>query len=715
MHISQSNHDNLEQAKILFFSGLECYKKELFVEAELNFIKSLSLAPNRLSALTNLIAVQIKLNKLESANNLINSALSLYPNDDQLYLNQGQLHELNDNWKNALVSYDKALLLNPESPEVHFNRGNALKQLNEFNKAILSYEKAIDCRPDYMEAYSNIGFIMKILKRFDEALNNYDKIIELYPDNAEAYSNRGNVFRDLNLFDKALDSYDMAISINNDYAEAHYNRGITLLDLKQYEEAFQSLNSAIILNKEIDYLLGYHQLTKLYLNDWSNLSSNLSIIKANISANKDVIPPFAHLLFFDDPELQLQNSKIFVKHKWPLKRNNNEMQISHNKDKLRIGYFSADLNYHPVCTWLAEQIENHDKSKFELYAFSLKSNIEDPMRARLRASFDFFIDVEGLSDFEVAKLSRELCIDIALDLGGYTGDSRPGIFACRAAPIQVNHLGFPGTMGSEYIDYLITDIHTIPESSKRFYTEKIVYVPCGYTYDSKRIISNKSINRLQFGLPENGFVFTCQNGNHKIQPEVFEIWMDILQSVPNSVLWLLKPNNTALINLRNEAEKHGIDCDRLIFTERKSVSRDKEDERIGLYLASYNLADLFLDTWPYNAGTTAVDALWSGLPVLTKIGDSAVSRMAASALYAIEVPELITFTSIEYRDLAIELASDLKKNEIIANKIKKNKLTSTLFNSKNNIKYYESAYRKMFERFCNKLPPEHIYINSQTT
>jgi predicted O-linked N-acetylglucosamine transferase (SPINDLY family) len=372
------------------------------------------------------------------------------------------------------------------------------------------------------------------------------------------------------------------------------------------------------------------------------------------------------------------------------------------------------LYYHPVSIWLAEQLENHDKSKVELYAFCLKS-VQDPMRDRLEAAFDHWIDVQSISDLEVAKLSRELEIDIAIDLNGHTADGRTGIFAARAAPIQLNHLGFPGSMGAEYIDYMIghapspdEDLEEV-QRNRQFITEKIAYVPSSFTYDRQRQLSDEPLTRAQFGLPETGFVFTCQNGCQKLTPEVFDIWMEILKAVPGSVLWLLKSNETAVKNLIKEANARGVEAERLIFTAREVVSIDQERARIGRYLASYKLADLFLDTWPYNAGTTAIDALWAGLPVLTKQGKAPVARMAAGALRGIEVPELITRTPQAYQALAVELAQNSEKLKQIKEKVQRNRLTTALFDPVANTRHIENAYLEMYRRYQEGLEPEDFY------
>jgi predicted O-linked N-acetylglucosamine transferase (SPINDLY family) len=311
-----------------------------------------------------------------------------------------------------------------------------------------------------------------------------------------------------------------------------------------------------------------------------------------------------------------------------------------------------------------------------------------------------------------------LGIDIAIDLNGHTADGRPGIFAARAAPIQVSHLGFPGSSGADYIDYIIGHTPSPDEDleelarNRQFMTEKIAYVPSSFTYDRQRQLSDEPLTKAQFGLPEAGFVFTCQNGCQKLLPEVFDIWMKILKAVPGSVLWLLKPNETAVKNLIKEANSRGVEAERLIFTARDVVPMDQEQARIANYLASYKLADLFLDTWPYNAGTTAIDALWAGLPVLTKEGKAPVARMAAGALRGIEVPELITRTPQAYQELAIELAHSPDKLKQLKKKVQGNRLTTALFDPVANTRHIENAYLEMYRRYQEGLEPHDFVIHS---
>jgi predicted O-linked N-acetylglucosamine transferase (SPINDLY family) len=352
---------------------------------------------------------------------------------------------------------------------------------------------------------------------------------------------------------------------------------------------------------------------------------------------------------------------------------------------------------------MAELFELHDKEAFDLIAFSFGPDTKDQMHKRIKRSFDQFIDVAAMSDQAVAQKSREMGIDIAIDLKGLTKNARLGIFSYRAAPVQVSYLGYPGTLGAEYIDYLIADETLIPKESQKYYAEKIVYLPHSYQVnDRQKVISKKQFFRQELGLPEEGFVFCSFNNNFKITPNVFEAWMRILKSVEKSVLWLLEDNPAAATNLQKEALLKGIDPARLVFAKRLDLSE---------HLARQKVADLFLDTLPYGAHTTASDALWAGLPVLTCMGESFASRVAASLLNAIGLPELITSTQSQYEALAIELANNPAKLKLIKSKLDTNRLVMPLFDTTLFSKHLESAYKRMFERYEADLMPDHIFIS----
>ena len=712
--IGQAIEINPNVAGFHYNRGISLQKINQSEEAISSYDRAIFLNPSFAEAYFNRGNVLIGLMQLEASIDSFDKAIYLKSDYAEAYSNRGVALQKLKQLESAISNFNKAIDLKPDYAEAYYNLGNALKDLKQLESAISNFDKAIDLKPEFVEAHSNRGISLQELKQLNAAIASFDKAIALKPDYAEAYSNRGNALKELNQLDAAIANYGFAINLKHDYAEAYFNLATAYQELKHLEAAVTNYDIAFNLNPDIEYLQGMRQHARMFMCDWRNASESLVACESAIARNKQSTAPLIALTLFDKPQLHLLTSKIFVNSKYP--QNNALGEINKRSDgcKVRLGYFSADFYFHPVAIWLAEQIENHDKSKFELFAFSFRSDIKDPMRARLEAAFDHFIDVEKMSDLDVAKLSRQLGIDIALDLSGFTKDSRTGIFAARAAPIQVSHLGFPGSMAASYIDYLISDMHSIPESSQKYFTEKIAYVPCGYTYDSLRLVSDEPMSRSQFGLPENGFVFTCQNGCQKFMPEVFDIWMDILKAVPNSVLWLMEPHSSAVANLTKEAQARGVARDRLVFTKRETVGEEQERARIGRYLASYKLADLFLDTWPYNAGTTAIDALWAGLPVLTKAGIAAVSRMATSALKAIEVPELITSTAQEYQDLAIQLASDPQKLKRIKDKVQEKRATCALFDASGNTKHIEASYIRMYERYRADLPPEHIYITDAT-
>jgi len=402
----------------------------------------------------------------------------------------------------------------------------------------------------------------------------------------------------------------------------------------------------------------------------------------------------------DDLALQRQAAEIWMRDKCPENPGLGALPVRMPGSKIRIGYFSADFHNHATMFLMAQVFERHDRSRFELVAFSFGPDTQDAMRARAVAAFDQFLDVRTRSDEAVAALSRELGIDIAVDLKGYTEHERTGIFALRAAPIQVNYLGYPGTMGAPFIDYLIADPVLIPAEARVQYTEKIAYLPHSYQpNDTHRIIADRVFTREELGLPEKGFVFCCFNSSYKITPQVFDVWVRILQQVPGSVLWLFKEHAATELNLRREAVQRGLDPARLVFAPRMELPE---------HLARHRQADLFLDTLPYNAHTTASDALWTGLPVLTCMGQSMASRVAASLLHALELPELVTQTEQDYEALAVSLAQTPDKLRTLCTKLQENRLTSPLFDTDMFTRDIERLYTRMHTRHLQGLPCEHL-------
>ena len=682
--------------------------KELkrYEEALLSYDKAIALNPDYAEAHSNRGVVLKKLRRYEEAVLSYDKALVCKPDYAEAYSNRGNALQDLKRYEEALLSYDKAIAVKRDYAEAYSNRGNALHGLKRFDEALASHDKAIELQPGNAEAYSNRGLALQGLKRFGEALASYDKAIERQPDYAEAYSNRGMALQGLKRFGDALASYDQAIELQTDcYAEPYYNRGVTLQDLRCTEEALASYRQALACQPDYDFLLGHYLHIKMQICDWSAFDDDINQLAEKIERHESAAPPFAFLALRDSPALQKNAALIYVQHVCPENHLLPELPKRERHGKIRIGYFSADFCSHPVSFLTAELFELHNREQFEFFAFSFRSEIHDEMRERVEVAFDRFIDVQNLSDIEVVQLSRSLEIDIAIDLGGFTSESRTDIFALRAAPIQVSYIGYLGTMGAAYIDYLIADSTIIPKASRKHYSEKIVYLPSYQVNDTKRHIADRVFTREECGLPLKGFVFCCFNSNYKITTTTFDGWMRILLQVEGSVLFLYADNDSVVVNLKKEAESRGVESGRLIFAKRLLFPE---------YLARCRVADLFLDTLPYNAGATASDALWAGLPVLTCMGESFASRVAASLLNAIQLPELITATQEEYEALAIDLATNPEKLAEIRRKLERNRFTTALFDTQLFTVHIEEAYRVMYERYQADLPPDHLFIEPST-
>ena len=607
-------------------------------------------------------------------------------------------------YKNSADLIAKAITINPKNAEAYNNHSLVLKKLNKLEEAIESLNQAIKIKPDFIQAYNSRGHLLVELDRLDAALENFNKSIEINPNFAEAYNNRGNILNKLNRFTESIESYDKAISINPNFAEAYNHRGGVQKDIKLYEDAHESYEKAIKIKPNLDFLLGSLIYTKLHLCNWKAFDENLKKIEESIIMGNKSLTPFSSLLFLNSPSLQKKVAEIYIKAKYNSKNNLKSFDEKLQNKKIRVGYYSADFREHVMSDLLIHLFKCHDKSKFELIGFSFIPGKPDLMHNEIKKKFDQFFDVSLKTDKEIAKLSQDMNVDIAVDLMGLTTHSRTGIFTECCAPIKINFLGYPGTLGTNCHDYIIADKTLIPEKYQKDYSEKIIYLPDSYKLDhSSRKVSNKIFKRKELGLPENSFVFCCFNNNFKITPNVFNIWMNILKNVKDSVLWLMiKGDNPTVKNhLKNEALKKGIESDRLIFANRMPLSD---------HLARLKLANLFIDTMPYNAHTTASDALWVGLPFLTLCGETFASRVGASMLNAIELNELITLTEKEFENLAIDLAKNSKKLQQIKNKLNNNKISKPLFNTKLFTKNIEKAYSIIYDKYLKKIPIKNIEI-----
>jgi len=710
-------------AEALYNRGLTLQELNRFDEALASYDRALTVRPDYAEALSNRGLTLQKLKRFDEALASYDRALTVRPDYAEALSDRGlTLHELK-RFDEALASYDRALTVRPDFAEALYNRGNTLQDLKRFEEALASYDRALTLRPDYAEALSNRGLTLQELKRFEQALASYDRALSLRPDYAEALSNRGVTLQDLKRFEEALASYDRALSLRPDYVDALNNRGNALGKLYRLEEALASYDRALTVRPDYvdalyncgnalkqlrrldDALASYDRLLAIKadhahafsgaadcvmrLCDWDRRTRFAADLSAHVSGKKSIVAPFVLLGYSGDPALQLQCAVNFIDNKIPLPLPPFWSGQTWRHDKLRVAYLSPDFRSHAVAFLTAELFELHDRSRFEIIGVSFGVDDRSEMRKRLVAAFDEFHDVRSNSDREVAKLLNDRQVNIAVDLAGYTQDSRPGIFAHRPVPIQVNYLGFPATMGADFIDYIIADAMVVPVERQPYYAERVVYLPdCYQVNDTKRKLAERTPTRQEMELPEHAFVFCCFNNNWKITPEIFDIWMRLLHQVEGSVLWLLGDNEGAERSLRKEAQRRGIDASRLVFAGRLPPAE---------HLARHRLADLFLDTLPYNSHTTASDALWVGLPVLTCKGEAFAGRVAASLLQAAGIPELITSNLEDYQTLALKLARDPALLAEIKAKLVRNRDTCPLFNTERFARHIEVAYTTMWE------------------
>ena len=677
------------------------------IEQAITCLKTaIQIMPTYSDAHVNLGVAYEKSKNYEEAISSYDMALSLDPNLFEAWNNRGNILNRTKKYVEALESFDRALTCRPDLVEIWNSRGSILSILGRYEEALTNFERAIALKPDYAEPFNNRGNVLNEMKCYKDALASYDNAIKLKPDYFEAWSNRGVALKELRLYDQAIESYDKAIAIKSDYAEAWNNRGNALFELRRHEEALVSFSNALQHKPDLDFVFGMYLHTKMMLCDWQEFDANLAILRDKVIRGERASAPFPLLSVVDEPSLHREAAERYGGEKFPrvfAPMEGLKQAVASPSKKIRIGYFSADFREHAVSYLIAELLESHDRKKFEVFGFSLRESSSDGMRQRIARSCDRFIDLHSKSDQDAGRVIAELQIDIGIDLGGYTKYARTGIFSQKRMPIQAHYLGYIGTMGLDYFDYIVADKTVLPESNKDYFSEKIIYLPNSFqANDSTRQISDKSFTKEELGLPVDGFIFCCFNNNYKIVPQTFSAWMRILKATKGSVLWLFEDSPQVARNLAKEASQRGIDPNRLIFA--KHLPRAD-------YMARYKVADLFLDTLPYNAGTTASDALWVGLPVLTCMGNSFAGRMAASLLTNIGLPELVTRTPEEYESLAIEVASNPDKLAQIKIKLAKNRSTTPLFDTPLFTKHIEAAYQAAYDRYQSGLPPDHIYVD----
>lgn len=599
----------------------------------------------------------------------------------------------------AVYYLKKSNRLQPNNSDTLCNIGKFLSDNNQHEEAVLHFENALDISPDSFVTHNNLGNALKALYKYDKASLSYDKAIELNSKYTLAYYNKGILLQGIGCYEEASIYYKKAIELNPEYVEAFYNLGISLYYLNKPKDALECFESAISIKSDFNFLYGYALHLRSILCEWNNTDQLKSYIIKQLEDNKPICTPFHILTATDSLIVHKHAAEVFCEQFTPNK-NPRVLKTNFHCPKIRIGYFSADFHNHATMHLISEVFDFHNKDSFEIIAFSFGPDSNDTWRENAKKNFYQFVECKNLTDSEIANLSVRLNVNIAVDLKGFTSDSRIGIFLNRAAPIQINFLGYPGTLGSTIFDYIIADRFVIPENLKEYYSEKIAYLPNCYQPNCRnRQISTHKFNRSDFGLPTNAIVFCSFNSTYKISPIIVNSWGKILNFVKDSVLWIMATNEESKNNLTNYFETIGIDQNRLIFTSVLPI-----DE----HLNRLQFADIMLDTFPCNAHTTCSDALRMGVPVVTLAGESFPSRVAGSLLNTLGLPELIAYSYSDYESLAIDLANNKEKLNSTRSRIKNAFNSSALFDSELFAKNLEILYNKIHKKYLLGLPADHI-------
>lgn len=732
IEIKPKNYDVLMQLGTVFGEAGE-------LEAALGYFRHAgSINPGMIESRIKEAETLQRLSRHRESIDIYDNLISQDPRNAGLFINKGLALDCLGRYEDAIQSYKYAISIDAKRIEVWSNLSATYLTLKRYRESLIAADQALQIDEKYSSAWSNRSAALYFLNQFSDSLVSADKAIEFNSSNHSAWLNRSNVLHRINQLEDALFSVEQALKINPSYIEALYAKGgilatqknhlgaiccfrqaiaidpnyglawtalgLSLHARKQYGSAKDAFLRALKLNSEIDYLPGYLLNSKMQCCDWENYSGLLEMIRAEVELGRRVIMPFTALAVFDDPRLQHKVSRIYGAHLYPESVEIVKSPKKSESGRIKVGYFSADFGEHPVAYLVSQLFEVHDRTKFEIFGFSINRHPDSTIRERIKKGFDHFYDVAEESDENARVIARDLNLHIAVDLTGYTASSRTGIFTPRIAPIQVNYLGYPGTLGVNYFDYVIVDrtIHQI-EFAESF-SEKIVILPnCYQPNDLKRQIVPRSLSRADCGLPEQGFVFCCFNNNFKINPHVYDVWMEILRRCPGAVLWLFQDSAEAASNLIAETDKRGVDSRRIVFAPRAAHIT---------HLSRYHLADLFLDTFPYNAHTTASDSLWAGTPVLTIQGNSFAGRVAMSLLEGVGLGVLVAHNETEYIELATELAHNPSKLKSYKEALDVEKRSLALFDIYSYTKSFENALLAMVERLDKGEPLGNITIEA---
>ena len=670
--------------------GNALFSLKRYSDAIAAFDIALALKPDDPAALNNKGSALRKDGRHHEAVACFDKAIAIAPGHAGALMGRGiALIELK-HWEEALRSFDALLLVAPDSVDVLNNRGFVLNALNRREEAIESYERALGIDPEHVEALVNLGAALADLGRHEAAITSYDRALSVAPHHVGALCNRAKALNTLRRYDEALSSLERALAIKPDHAEALLTRGNVFFTLQRFNAAIDCFEQVQAIKPDHPHAEAGLINCCLAICDWERLARLEPALMDGIAAGRSIVSPHILLQLSIDAASSLACTRRFVAHEVPTGPRLPPARQGGQSERIRLAYFSGDFRRHPVAYLIAGLLERHDRSRFDVIGVSFGPNDGSEIRTRIEQAVDQFYDVRSRSDSEVATLVCELGVDIVIDLTGHTEMSRTSILSHRPAPIQVSYLGLLGTMGADFIDYVIADGIVLPFDRQPFFTEKIVHLPDCFMVSDYRVAATPHVPaRSEERLPAEGFVFSSLNGSYKIREPVFAVWMNLLRSIDGSVLWLLASNEQCVASLRKEAQQRGVDPARLVFAERTGLAE---------HISRQGLADLFLDTVPYNAGATAMATLWARVPILTVMGDQWVGRMAASMLSAIGLPDLVTSSIADYEALALKLATTPELMASLRARLARNRLTCPLFDTDRFRRHIEAAYQTMWER-----------------
>jgi protein O-GlcNAc transferase len=633
-------------------------------------------------------ALRIQQGRSAEAISPLERARRAKPDNVSVLLHLGNALQDLKRFDQAVMHYDLALTLKPDFADALNNRGNALAAQNKFPAALASFDAALALDPADAGFWYNRGSLLQKMNRFEDAIACFDRALALRPDHAQALSHKGCALVELGQPDLALTFLDQAMALQPADPGLRMNRASALSRLDRFDQALADYEQLYAIAPDFPLMFGQMALTALYACDTARMAKIGAELPARVQAGEPGINPWTLIGYGGDNELLQQCARNAMRQAVPQPLPPLWQGEAYGHDRIRLAYVSADFRAHPVGFQLAELLERHDRSRFEVIAMSSGEDDGSDVRARIVAACDQFHDMAQTSDQELAEKLRALEVDIAVDLGGHTFGTRIGAFEHRPAPVQAAWLGYPGTTGAREMDFILGDAIVTPPEHQPFYGEKIVALPGSFfPIDRGKKISTR-LTRAQAGLPEDAFVFCCFNRDWKITRAVFDIWLRLLEQVPGSVLWLRAYAPNANATLLKWAQQRGMDTDRLIFADRAPLE---------LHLARHALADLFLDTLPYGAHATAADALWAGLPVITQLGEVFAGRVGASLLTAAGLPELITHTPQDYEATALGLARDPARLRGLREKLAANRVTAPLFDMAGFTRGLEAAYETMLK------------------